>query len=129
MTDDRNAGPGWTDVLRRLLDGTSALLSTRFELFVVEAQEEKYRVIFALALTAGAVALAGLSLALLTVALVMVCPEHLRTTLVVALGLLYAAGAGGLVWRLRRWLKESPPPFDESRKQFEKDREWLKPQI
>jgi uncharacterized membrane protein YqjE len=128
MNEAGNAEPRWAEGPRRLLHGVTGLLSTRFELLVVEAQEEKHRAIVAVALATGAVALAGLGLALLTVALVMVCPPDQRLLLVTGLGVFYSAGAGILVLHLRRWLKTSPPPFEESRKQFEKDREWLNPQ-
>jgi uncharacterized membrane protein YqjE len=127
MSDDGNREGRWTDGPRRLLQGLGALVATRLELLLVEAQEEKQRALIAVAMACGAVALAGIGLTLLTVALVMAVPQPARLPLVTGLGVVYCVGAWLLFAALRRSARESPPPFAETRKQFEKDRQWLNP--
>jgi uncharacterized membrane protein YqjE len=128
MSDSPNASPrpGLKTGMRRLLQGVAGLGVSRFELLVLELQEEKLRFVWLVAMVGGAVVLGGLGLALLTVAVILVCPESGRVLLALSMGLAYGFGAAYLGWRLRRWLRDSPPAFEETRRQFEKDREWLK---
>jgi uncharacterized membrane protein YqjE len=111
-----------------LLRGFAGLCVTRVELGLVELEEEKLRVGMLLGMVGVVVVLGGLGLAMVTVALMLACPAEGRVVLALVLGLGYSGGAAFVYWYMRRWLRRSPSPFEETRKQFEKDREWFRDQ-
>lgn len=124
--EGRESGEGWLASLRRLGDSVLALAQNRVELFAVELQEEKLRVL--------RLALWGV------VALTLAAGGLLVVVGVVALFLWQAAGYWGLAgwagvllglsaflyWRLRQSIVQGPPPFADTLAEFRKDRECLR---
>lgn len=99
------------------------VLGDRLELAALELREAKIRFlqVLILALAGTALCLLGLTLALITVILVL--PEHLRlAALAAAAALCLLAGAVNL-FRLKRRLSAQPPPFSQSLAELQKDRE------
>ena len=117
--------PGLFRSLRNLLDTGLEIIQNRIELFAVELQEERCR-LMDLVLTAAVGLILGTAGALvLTAAIILAFPAPWRVGVAVVFGLAYLAGAALVFLRLHRRLKRSAPPFAESLGQFKKDREWL----
>jgi uncharacterized membrane protein YqjE len=117
---------GWFESLRRIGESLSALLRSRFELFTVEWQEEKLRLLnllvwLALALAIG---LAGVFVAITALAFWLWTMAGCAGLFGLAAATL--AVAAGILFRLQRKIKAGPPPFAQTVAEFRKDGECLK---
>src|SRR5947208_608322 len=92
---------GVFDSLRRLCDGSLALLQNRLELFAVEAQEEKARLVRTLALAAAVYFLAGVAAVMVTISIVALTPRPARVPVPVALSIVYVLATAGAYFDLR----------------------------
>lgn len=123
---ERESGDGWQASLRRLGDSVLALAQNRLELFAIELQEEKLRLLrlavgCVVALTLGA---AGLMVVVGTLAIFLWRAAGywgLGGLAMVLLGL-----SAFLFWRLRQSIVEGPTPFADTLAEFRKDRECLR---
>ena len=107
--------------MRRVGQSLSALLFNRFELFTVELQEEKLRLLSLLLWIGIALALAGagIFIAILTFAFwLWSVTGYLGMILLVAV--LFAVTTG-IVMRLRHKLQTGPTPFSQTVEEFRKD--------
>ncbi|MGD0258332.1 MAG: phage holin family protein [Verrucomicrobiota bacterium] len=105
MEEPGESTPGVFASLGRLLKTAVAIAHNRFELFLVELREERWRFFNALLLAGVVLILALMTLMAATIALVVVCVKAGRLDLVVALVLLYLAATILCFWRLRVRLK------------------------
>ena len=110
--------------LQRLLRTVLSIAQNRLELLLVEVQEERARVIEAFLLTAGVVAFASMTLALITFAVVAVFWENHRVAVLVSLSLLYLVATLVAYWRLQHRLKNWPA-FSATLAELKKDKAWL----
>ena len=110
--------------LRRLLTTILAIAHNRLELWLVELQEERWRLFDALLLAGVVVILAMMTLLVATVAIVVVCLKANRLDLVVALTLLYLVATIVGYWRLRTRLKNWAP-FSATLAELKKDKACL----
>jgi len=110
--------------LRRLLRTILAIAHNRLELWLVELQEERWRLFDALLLAGVVVILAMMTLLVATVAIVVVCLKANRLDLVVALTLLYLVATIFGYWRLRTRLKNWAP-FSATLAELKKDKACL----
>jgi uncharacterized membrane protein YqjE len=120
-----NAAKGVVASIQRILERVLATVHNRIELFGVEFQEERRRLVRLFLLSAGIIAFGVLSLSMLTLAVLLAAgPEH-RCAAALGLGIAYLAGAVILTWilgvRLKHWHS-----FEATRQELQKDREWLK---
>lgn len=123
-TTPLNSG-GWLESLRRIGESSLALARGRFELFSVEWQEEKLRLInllfwFGLAVTIGA---AGLLIGMAALALWLW--ETFRYAGLIGLALAALATAVGIAWGIRRKIQTGAQPFAQTVAEFRKDGECL----
>jgi len=116
--------PGVFESLGRLLKTVVAIAQNRFELLLVEVQEERWRFFHALLLSGVALILALMTLMTATVAIVVVCVKADRLDLVVALGLAYLAATILALWRLHVRLKNWTP-FSTTLTELKKDKACL----
>ena len=116
---------GWLESLRRIGESSLALVRGRVELFTVEWQEEKLRLINLLLWLGVALAIgsAGLFIGLATVALWLW--EVAGYPGLIVLALVTMAAAVGMVWRVLRRIQTGPQPFTQTAAQFRKDGECL----
>lgn len=119
---------GWLESLRRIGESSVAIARGRFELFSIEWQEEKLRLInllfwFGLAVTLGA---AGLLIAMAALALWLWEMFGYAGLIGLALGTL--AAAGGIAWNIRNKILSGPQPFTQTVAEFRKDGECLEKQ-
>jgi uncharacterized membrane protein YqjE len=127
MPADEPPRPGILASLRRLCDSGLALLQNRVELFAVELEEQKIRLVRVLALLAAVVVLANTAILVVTATIVVVVDEHARGPVLIGLSLFYIVAALIALWALRKETKGAPPPFEGSVAEIKKDRQWLNP--
>lgn len=111
--------------MRRAADSLLRLAQSRLDLFAVELQEEKWRLIQVLLWVGVALVLtaAGVTLILGALALWLWKTAGYLGLVIVAL-LALGSAAGILIW-LRRRLRAEGPPFRATVAEFQKDRAWL----
>src|SRR5690242_11179786 len=110
---------GLVGSLRRAVQLIGATLLNRVELFAVEFQEERYRLVELMLMVGGALVLALLSLIIFSGVVVFAFAQEYRIYVAAGLGLVYFAGGITLAVRTRRLLREQP--FTETVQQVRKD--------
>lgn len=110
-------------LVRKAVSTVFRLLHNRSELFAIEAQEEKSRLIAILMYGLGAVLLGLMTLLLVTAIVIFAVAEPYRMYVAAGFALLYFLGALAAVLAIRTNLKRTP--FAETVDQFKKDRELL----
>ncbi len=116
---------GWLESLRRIGGSLSALLRSRFELFTVELQEEKLRLLNLLVWLglAAAIGAAGIFIALIALAFWLWAVAGYAG--LVGLAAVALAVAGGIIWSIRKKIQTGPTPFAHTVAEFRKDGECL----
>jgi uncharacterized membrane protein YqjE len=105
---------------------TLATVRARVELFAVECQEEKWRLILALSLTAAAIALGAVTLVLLTITVVLMFWENGRLPALCVMSALFAL-ATILILRTLYKMRTSEPGFRGTIGELKKDCACLLP--
>lgn len=116
--------PGWVESFKRLGGTVLSTFGNRVELLLVEAQEERDRLLQVLLL--GVVALVFFTLAVVAVSVavvVLLWPTHPVASLL-GLALLYAGLGAAAAWRLAQ-ARQDWDSFTGSLNELKKDREWL----
>jgi uncharacterized membrane protein YqjE len=116
--------PGIFESLGRLLKTIIVIAHNRFELLLVEVQEERWRFFNALLLAGVVLILALMTLMAATVTIVVVCVMADRLDLIVALVLVYLAATIFSLWRLHARLKNWAP-FSATLAEIKKDKACL----
>jgi len=128
MAEDTDSQPGQPsgilNSLRRMVHTVAATAQNRFELFVVELQEEGIRFVGALLLAGFTVLLSGLALIMgMFTVLLAVSEENRLLAGIIMTSLLVVGALGSALWlatRLKDW-----SAFSATRTELRKDREWL----
>lgn len=118
--------PRLADSLRGLIHSGTDLLRTRLELFVVEAQEEKERLVALLINGIACAVLLSFGIVFLAIFLTVLFWEGNR---LLVLGLATAALIGGAVFTARnviREIKQGGRPFGATIAELERDRDALR---
>ena len=114
--------------LRRLTDAALALLQNRVELFAVEIQEEKARLVRVLVLAAAMVLLGNMAVILGTATIVVLVGKSAQVPVLIAFSLVYAVAALAAFLALRKQLNSAPTPLKDTVSELKKDRDWLNSQ-
>lgn len=125
MSTDESSSPGLAASLRRMGRSLLGLAQTRIELFSVELQEEKLRVLDLLLWLSVAMALGIAGLILGIGALGLFLWETWGYAGLVAVIVAALGGAAGMLWGLRRRILRGTAPFAETIGEFKKDFECL----
>lgn len=125
MAGDEPPRSGIFASLRSICDSGIALLQNRVELFSVELEEQKIRLVRLLALVAAAVFLANTAVLAITVTIIVVVGNRARVPVLIGLCVLYSGAAVAAFLALRKELKEGPEPFEGTISEIKRDREWL----
>src|SRR5881296_3399366 len=112
MAADEHSG-GLFSSVRRVTDTCLSSVHNRVELFALELQEEKLRLVRLLLWTGAALFAAFLAITVITIAIVMAFPGH-RLWVLIGFGVLYAVIAIITCVRLRNQVKNVPPPFTDT---------------
>jgi len=127
MASDDPPRPGILSSIRKLGDAGLALLQNRIELFGVEIEEQKLRLVRLLALVAAVVFLANTAILVISATIVVLAGEAARVPVLVGLSVFYLLAALVAFLALRKELRGSSLPFEGSVSEIKKDREWLNP--
>jgi uncharacterized membrane protein YqjE len=123
MVDTDQQSAGLLTSAARLARTGLAAVQNRVELFAVEWEEERVRMMDVLVWGAAFVLLGVLAVLLLTVTIIFLFPQDLRIYAVVGFAVLYLVGAIAAGFGLRNVVRREP--FPESLSQLKKDRAWL----
>jgi uncharacterized membrane protein YqjE len=116
---------GVLESLRRAGARVLALFQNRLELFSVELQEQKRVLLKLLVLLAVTLFLGLMTLALVTVTIVVLAGENARAPVLIGLSVLYALGAVVAFFALRKELRSAPAPLQDTLAELKKDCDWL----
>lgn len=117
---------GWMQSLRSLGDGVLGGVQERLELFTVELQEEKFRLIQTFVRISAAVFAAMLAITFGSLALVYLCWETARFAVLGGLALFYSAVLVVILITLRRYLARQPKPFAATLHELHEDRACIR---
>ena len=117
---------GWLESLRRIGESLSALLRSRFELFTVELQEEKLRLLNLLVWLGLAAVIGAAGMLVAVTALAFWLWAVAGYAGLIGLAAVALAVAGGIIWSIRRKIQTSPTPFAQTVAEFRRDSECLR---
>jgi uncharacterized membrane protein YqjE len=120
MSDQPNPEGGLFETVPRLWRTVRQVATSRVELFLVEWKEERLRLFDTLLLVAAATVCAAMAAVLLALTLVVMFWQEHRVAVLGLLTVLFASGAGALVWTVRRRLLHWQA-FAATREQLKKD--------
>ena len=124
MSEGPDKKPGvWTS-LKRIVDTLLATVQNRVELFAVELQEEKCRLVEAILCAAAVAAFGMMTLSLLTFTVVILFWENGRLPALAGLSVLYLVGTA-LAWRALRTRLKARIAFAGTVEEFKRDRACL----
>jgi uncharacterized membrane protein YqjE len=124
MDTTTESSPGLFSSVKRLLNTALTGVENRFELFLVELREERFRVFEVLLLGCAAAVLGFMALLTVTVTLVVIFWDAARVTVLVSLSAGYLLAAFVTLWRLRTRLRNWSS-FSATLDELKKDRACL----
>ena len=117
-----SASPGIMGSFRTLGDGLIASVQDRLELFSVELQEEKFRLIQTILWISAAVFAGMMTVMFASLTVVYLFWESARLAVLGGLTVLYATTLLATVIAFRRYLARQPSPFAASLQEIGEDR-------
>ena len=112
--------------VRRMADTCLSSVHNRVELFGLELQEEKLRLVRLLLWAVAALFASFLAITVITIAVVMIFPEENRRVVVSVFAVFYAILATVLGLKLRGEIKNAPPPLADTTAELKKDLDALR---
>jgi uncharacterized membrane protein YqjE len=112
--------------LRSLGDGLMASLQDRVELFSVELQEEKFRLIQTFIWISAAVFAGLMALTFASLTLVYLFWDSARLAVLGGLTVLYTGALVAIIIALRRYLARQPAPFAATLQEIGEDRACIR---
>jgi uncharacterized membrane protein YqjE len=118
--------PGFMAALGKLGDGLIGGVQTRIELFSVELQEEKFRLIQTFIWISAAVFTGVMALTFASLSLVYLFWESARLGVLIGLTLFYTSALLVLIVAFRRYIARQPKPFAATLAELETDRACIR---
>lgn len=125
MAEGEHSG-GLFGSVRRVADTCVSSIHNRVELFALELQEEKIRLVRLLLWTGAALFSAFLAITVITIAVIFLVPPDSRGIAISGFGLLYAITAVVLAMKLRSEVRNAPPPLADTMAELKKDLQALR---
>src|SRR5829696_8093916 len=119
-------GGGLFGSVRRVADTCLSSVHNRVELFGLELQEEKLRLMRLLLWTGAALFATFLAITIATIGLVLVFPSERRALVTIGFGILYTVIALVTWTKLRNEIKNSAPPLADKIAELKKDVDALR---
>ena len=126
MATPASSPTGIIDSLRTLADSLVGSLQDRIELFSIELQEEKFRLIRTFVWISAAVFAAMLAVMFASLTLVYLFWESARLAVLGGLTAFYTALVVAIVFALRRYLAHQPQPFAATVQELGEDRACIR---
>jgi len=120
------ASAGFLQSLRALGDSLLATVQDRLELFSVELQEEKFRLIQIFVWISAAIFTGMMALGFASLTLVYLFWASARLAVLGGLTLFYAGALVAIIIALRRFIARQPRPFPATRQEIGKDRACIR---
>jgi len=120
------ASAGFLHSLRALGDGLLATVQDRLELFSVELQEEKFRLIQMFVWISAAVFTGMLAVTFASLTLVYLFWDTARLAVLSGLTVFYAGALVAIIIALRRFIARQPQPFSATREEIGEDRACIR---
>ena len=120
------ASVGFMGSVRALADGLLASLQDRLELFSVELQEEKFRLIQIFVWISAVIFAGAMTITFASLTLVYIFWESARLAVLAGLTGIYAAALAATIMAFRRFLARQPRPFATSLQEFKTDRSCIR---
>ena len=120
------ATPGFLASVRVLGDSLLAGVQDRLELFSVELQEEKFRLIQTFVWISAAVFTGMMALMFASLTLVYLFWESARLAVLGGLTVFYSGALVAIVIAFRRFIARQPRPFSASRQEIGEDRACIR---
>ena len=117
---------GFLGSLRTLGDGLLGTVQDRLELFSVELQEEKFRLIQIFVWITAAIFTGVMAITFASLTLVYLFWESARLAVLGVLTVAYAGALVAIVIAFRRFLARQPSPFSATRQEIGKDRACIR---
>lgn len=117
---------GFMASLRDFGDGLFASAQQRLELFSIELQEEKFRLIQTFVWISAAVFAGMMAVAFASLTLVYLFWESARLAVLGGLALVYAGALVGIIIAFRAFLARQPTPFSATLHEVTKDRACIR---
>lgn len=124
MDTSTESGPGLFSSVKRLLNTVMVAAENRFELFLVELREERYRVFDALLLGCATAVLGFMALVTVTCTVVVIFWDTARVQTLIVLSACYSLATAWVLWRLRVRLRNWAS-FSATLAELKKDRSCL----
>ncbi len=118
--------PGLLGSLRALGDSLLGMVEDRIELFSVELQEEKCRLIQTFMWISAALFAAMLAITFASLTLVYLFWDTARLAVLGGLTLFYAGALAAIIVALRRFIARQPLPFSATQQEIQKDRACIR---
>jgi uncharacterized membrane protein YqjE len=128
MSEDQPRPRGVLESLRGICDNVVALLQNRLELFGLELQDQKERLVRLILLAVGVLFLGNMAALVVTVTIVVLAGPEARKPVLVILSVLYVLATVAAFFALRKELRSGSPPLNDSVSELKKDRDWLSSQ-
>jgi uncharacterized membrane protein YqjE len=125
---DTPPAPGFVDSARHLGAGLLESVEDRLELFSLEIQEEKFRLIQITIVVSAAVLAGTMALVFLSLTVVYLFWESARLAVLAGLTGFYLLAFAAVVIAFRRMIARQPQPFPGLRKELAHDRECIRPE-
>ena len=122
METDRTGSTGVLDSLRSLGDGLLGSVQDRLELFSIELQEEKLRVVRTFVWVCVTVFLGMMAVMFASLTVVYLFWESARLAVLAGLTVLYAGALGATMLAFQRFLSRQPKPFAATLHEIGEDR-------
>jgi uncharacterized membrane protein YqjE len=111
--------------LHRMADAVLGLAQNRLRLFSLEFETEKLRLLDALLKTAVVLGILGIGVFMVALALAVFAWRLAGYAGLLILAALFLGAGAFLLSRLRRELRSTPPPFEKTMSEFDKDHACL----
>jgi len=116
---------GVLNSLRRICDSGLALAQNRAELFSLELEEQKGRLLRTFLLAGSLVFLANLAVLMVALTIIVAVGENARVSVLIGLSAFFSVAAVVTGLLLRREVRSAPPPFEQTVAELQQDRDWL----
>jgi len=126
MSTAPSAPSGYLQALRALGDNLLAGAQDRLDLFAVELQEEKFRLIQTFLWISAAVFAAMMAMTFASLLVVYLFWESARIGVLGGLALFYGGALVAIIMALQRFIARQPSPFAATRREFETDRACIR---
>ena len=120
------APTGFVAALRTLADGLLAGVQDRLELFSLELQEEKFRLIQIFVWISAAIFAGVMAITFASLTLVYLVWENARLTVLISLTACYTGIFVAIAIAFRRYLARQPRPFSASLQEINSDRACIR---